>query len=30
VCSHELWTAPVEDAARASIEGMRRVLASLD
>jgi hypothetical protein len=29
VCSHELWAAPVEDAARASIEGMRRVLAAV-
>ncbi|MEM8902744.1 MAG: sugar phosphate isomerase/epimerase family protein [Actinomycetota bacterium] len=27
VCSSELWAAPVEQAARASAEGMRRVLA---
>lgn len=29
VCSHQLWAAPVEDAARASIEGMHRVLAAV-
>lgn len=27
VCSHDLWAAPVEQAARASADGMRRVLA---